>query len=465
MRGGSVDLSKLEKGVRRPLDWTVEDVLDRLGVRHSGVTANREIPFHCVLHEDHNASASINADSGLWLCHGCGEKGNLPQLISRVLPDSDGRGLIAQLPDFGRGEIAPKFKLTYDIGPAEPYDPAPTKHETYDYTDENGELLYQVLRQPSSAKRFQQRRPDGKGGWTYNLTETRVPYRLPQLLAAIDRGDLIFICEGEKDVHAFEEAGYLATCNSGGAGKFHPDFGQWYFRGAKVAIVADRDQRGIEHALDVKAKLERYADDVFLLLPAHGKDAADHFHNGGKLADLILVEDFSRYSQSQSSRESATATSSASSRSLKETRLSDVEMVPMTWLFDGWIPDNSLSLFAGAGGIGKSTFLAGLAAILSTGRDPKINGGVPANSIIFTAEDDIASALVPRLTAAGADLERIFTYEVQNESYSESLLFPRDIDLLSQALTQTQAKLVILDPGTHTSAWKTLMLTWTCGGR
>ena len=385
-------------------------------------------------------------------------------MVTLVLDRDDAQEFIAQLPDFGNTNGIVKFRPVYSIAPAEPYDPAPSQEETYDYTDENGKLLYQVLR-PSSGKRFQQRRPDGKGGWTYNLTQTRVPYRLPQVIAAVERGDLIFICEGEKDVHAFEEAGLVATCNSGGSGKFHQDFGHWYFRSAKVAIVADRDQKGIEHALDVKAKLERYADDVFLLLPAHGKDAADHFHNGGKLSDLILEEDFSRYSQSQSSTESETASrSNGLNRSLKGTRLSDVEMVPMTWLFDGWIPDNSLSLFAGAGGIGKSTFLTGMAAILSTGRDQKINGGVPANSIIFTAEDDIASALLPRLTAAGADLERVFTYEVQNESYSESLMFPRDIDLLSQALAETQAKLVILDPGNSYLGVDTLMPTWTCDG-
>lgn len=51
-------------------------------------------------------------------------------------------------------------------------------------------------------------------------------------------------------------------------------------------------------------------------------------------------------------------------------------MKPLDWLFEGWIPDDSLSLFAGDGGIGKSTFLVGLAAILSNGSDHKVNGGV-----------------------------------------------------------------------------------------
>ena len=50
---------------------------------------------------------------------------------------------------------------------------------TYDYTDERGELLYQVVRK--APKDFVQRRPDGKGGWILNLQGFKpVPYRLPE---------------------------------------------------------------------------------------------------------------------------------------------------------------------------------------------------------------------------------------------------------------------------------------------
>src|SRR5207245_189444 len=55
----------------------------------------------------------------------------------------------------------------------------------YDYTDERGKLLFQVLR--SADKHFSQRRPDpaAKSGWAWNLKDVRrVPYRLPKILAA-----------------------------------------------------------------------------------------------------------------------------------------------------------------------------------------------------------------------------------------------------------------------------------------
>ena len=51
----------------------------------------------------------------------------------------------------------------------------------YDYTDETGKLQFQVLRY--SPKGFQQRRPNGQGGWVWNVKGVRlVPYRLPAVL-------------------------------------------------------------------------------------------------------------------------------------------------------------------------------------------------------------------------------------------------------------------------------------------
>src|SRR5687767_9829201 len=47
---------------------------------------------------------------------------------------------------------------------------------TYDYADESGQLLFQVCRKPD--KQFRQRRPDGRGGWTWGTKDVRrVLYR------------------------------------------------------------------------------------------------------------------------------------------------------------------------------------------------------------------------------------------------------------------------------------------------
>ena len=78
----------------------------------------------------------------------------------------------------------------------------------YDYTDETGKLLFQVLR--TAGKKFPQRIPDQsrKTGWQWNLDGTRrVLYRLPKVIEAVRDGEIIYVCEGEKDVHAIERRG------------------------------------------------------------------------------------------------------------------------------------------------------------------------------------------------------------------------------------------------------------------
>ena len=94
--------------------------------------------------------------------------------------------------------------------------------DTYDYTDEAGELLYQVCRM--RPKSFRQRRPNGTG-WLWRLGNVRrVPYRLRAVLDAVEAGRWVVIVEGEKDVHTLEQYGIVATTNSGGAGKWPKEF-------------------------------------------------------------------------------------------------------------------------------------------------------------------------------------------------------------------------------------------------
>src|ERR1035437_10132612 len=97
------------------------------------------------------------------------------------------------------------------------HDSAPRKiARTYDYTDEAGGLIYQVVRY--EPKEFRQRRPDGKGGWVWSIKD--IPplfYRLPELLEALGEERVIFITEGEKDADTLWGWGVPATTNSGGA--------------------------------------------------------------------------------------------------------------------------------------------------------------------------------------------------------------------------------------------------------
>ena len=162
---------------------------------------------------------------------------------------------------------------------------------TYDYHDENGILLYQSVRY--SPKGFNQRRPDGKGGWVYDLKTVRsVPYRLPELIAGIAAKRTIFVVEGEKDADNLAALELVATSSPMGAGKFKAEYAKW-FKGANVAIIPDNDEPGEAHALDVARKLHKAANSIWILrlpdLPPKG-DVSDWLENGGtkeQLADIF----------------------------------------------------------------------------------------------------------------------------------------------------------------------------------
>ncbi len=166
--------------------------------------------------------------------------------------------------------------------------PAREPIATYDYMDQDGTLLYQVVRFPP--KDFRQRRPDGAGGWTWNLDGVRrVLYRLPQLRAAVAARKRIFVCEGEKDVAAVEAHGFAATTNPGGAGKWRAEYNTM-LQGADVVIVADRDAPGRAHAQAVATALRGVAVKVVVVEPAEGKDVSDHLAAGKRLVELVPIK-------------------------------------------------------------------------------------------------------------------------------------------------------------------------------
>jgi len=114
----------------------------------------------------------------------------------------------------------------------------------------------------------------------------RALYRLPQVVDAATAGSTVYVVEGEKDVHAAEELGVVATTCSGGAGKWRSSYSD-SLKGAQVVIVADRDDVGRKHAQDVAASLRDVALSVQLVEPAEGKDLFDHLAAGKPLEALV----------------------------------------------------------------------------------------------------------------------------------------------------------------------------------
>ncbi|WP_435245864.1 DUF3987 domain-containing protein [Streptomyces sp. NRRL F-5630] len=161
----------------------------------------------------------------------------------------------------------------------------------YPYYDEQGTLLYTVKRlEPGydgERKTFRQFRPDGTAGVK---GIRRVPYQLPQVIEAARNGATIFVLEGEKDVATAEGLGVAATCNVGGAGKWHDDYTRHLVGAAEVVVIADRDEPGRKHAAAVADSVRRAGIPVRVLEPAQGKDFTDHVSAGLGYDDLVPME-------------------------------------------------------------------------------------------------------------------------------------------------------------------------------
>lgn len=163
---------------------------------------------------------------------------------------------------------------------------------TYRYTDPDDNLLFEVVRM--EPKSFRQRRPDGRGGWEWNLkgVTSRPLWKLPDVLKAVENGSDVWLCEGEKDAERLQlelPPGDVATTIAGGAGKWRDEHTST-LQGASVIIVADNDGPGLAHAALVERALDGVVTSFQIVLPLEGKDAFDHIAAGHGLADFIPYE-------------------------------------------------------------------------------------------------------------------------------------------------------------------------------
>ena len=163
---------------------------------------------------------------------------------------------------------------------------------TYEYTDENGGLLFQVQR--DAEKNFRQRRPTNleppADAWAYDVRGVpKVPYNLPGVRQAATDGTDIYVAEGEKDADALCSLGLVATTNAGGAGKWTPEHAEHLRGAARVVVLPDNDEPGVRHARAVRASLRQIARRVQVLrlpgLPEKG-DVSDWLAQGRARADL-----------------------------------------------------------------------------------------------------------------------------------------------------------------------------------
>jgi putative DNA primase/helicase len=245
---------------------TFEEIIEKFQARRVGSSWMARCPAH----EDSNPSLSIDdGDKGILLhCHaGC----NVRDILGAA-------GLTFE--DIRRNGTDPKRDETKARAIPE------NIKAIYDYTDEQGNVLFQTVRYEEAGKEktFRQRRPDGHGGWIWNLDGVRlVLYNLPEVLKA----DAVLICEGEKDCETAKKLGLVATCNPMGAGKWKPSYNVPLI-GKDCTVIPDGDQPGIKHGEQIATELYEVAKPLAVCrLPERIKDLTQYVECGLSKESLL----------------------------------------------------------------------------------------------------------------------------------------------------------------------------------
>lgn len=369
----------------------------------------------CPAHDDERASLSIaDGRKGIVLhCHaGCDTAavaGALGITVQDLFSDAGADGTSQRTGKFG------------------------TVIAEYDYTDEHGTLLYQVLR--TDAKQFPQRYPDGHGGWIWKKCDRQVLYRLPAVIEAVALGRPIWIAEGEKDVESLERRGAVATTKPGGAKARWLTSYTESLRGATVRIVADKDDAGRKCAAEIAEALNGVAAAVEIVEARKGKDATDHLTSG------FGLDDFIRPGEADRTRPAIT-------------QLSSVTPEPVSWLWEPYIPRRKITLLEGDPGCGKTWVALSIASVLSHGNRWPVGGHARVGRTLYlTAEDGIADTLRPRLDAVGADVSRIYALTgtiridpATGEEIETGGVTIADVSTIEAALEEVRPALVVIDP-------------------
>ncbi|MGH3114571.1 MAG: AAA family ATPase, partial [Gaiellaceae bacterium] len=362
----------------------LELVLERIeGVRRSGAGFSARCPAH----EDRHASLSVSEGEdgrALIRCHaGCTAEDVCAALgldVAELFPREErtnGRAIVARYP----------------------------------YVDEEGGLLFEAVR--FSPKDFRQRRPDGHGGWEWRLEGTRrVLYRLPELLAAVARGETVYVVEGEKDVQALERVGLVATCNPMGAGKWRPEYAETLRGAARVVVIPDADEPGRRHAAEVASSVATAGVDVRVvdLAPesSDGFDPSDYLKAATTDAEREqargLLEQLAETAEGvQVETRGRNSANGAEGSQTDEKRAFSIEVLTARQLCDEPDPDRSdellgplvvrgcRTIIGGHTGEGKSTYTTALVAAIVKGEPFLEWQGAGGRALVLDLEQGLRS--------------------------------------------------------------------------
>jgi DNA polymerase I-like protein with 3'-5' exonuclease and polymerase domains len=295
---------------------------------------------------------------------------------------------------------------------------------------------------------------DGK--WVYKRPKgwLKIPYRLPELLAALTAAPdvAVFIPEGEKDANSLVALDLIATTSSEGAtppkakiSNWTPELNRWFHGIRRVYILEDNDEPGRKFAREKVQALAGIVPDIrivsFLDVP-DGEDVTWWLQHGhGKDELMARCDDAPRV------QDAAT---------LDHICAADVAMRAIEWMWPNRFAIGKIGIIAGLPDVGKGQILCYICARITASKGwPNCEGNCPQGSVlILSAEEDPATNLTPRLAASGADLHKVYFIKMVSDRDEKSGQ-PRkrmfsligDLEKLRRKILQLgDVKAVLIDP-------------------
>ncbi len=127
----------------------------------------------------------------------------------------------------------------------------------------------------------------------------------------------------------------------------------------------------------------------------------------------------------------------------------DIQMEPIDWLWHYYLARGKLHLIAGQAGTGKTTIALDMAATVTVGGQwPDSLNAEKGGVLIWSGEDDPADSLIPRLSASGADIKRVFFVgDTKDKDGDRSFDPATDMNKLLESTSRIEGlSLIIVDP-------------------
>lgn len=259
----------------------------------------------------------------------------------------------------------------------------------YEYRHE-GKVVRTVHRE--SGKKFRQSVVDGE------LVSLYIPPGL-LLAEAIKTKMWVYLPEGEKDAETLWDIQIPAISSPMGAGSWAKcDYSS--LKGARVRIVADKDEPGRKRADGLFYLLKTICDEVEVVEAKSGKDATDHILAGHSVDEFLSLEQNDEFEEAVQ-RETLRLEILAEARKRASQVAATLELVtrPLGDIIEmqaeyDWIVPNLLErkdrlILTGTEGSGKSVFLRQISVCIASGLHPfdKRQRIEPRSVVVVDAEN------------------------------------------------------------------------------